>query len=238
MRLLLRCRAGLLALALLLLFVVRARGDCGMPQVQFGELRNGSQLQNTYSIGTTLTFRCIAGHEYIPGIIPRLTCTPASEWEPKDTPFCRVVECPRPDIQNGSISAYQPSYSYDHALIVSCDEGYYLSGAVLIKCGADNNWHPPIPTCVPGVVPTISDYGSAPGAGPTQPPQPESNKTLAIALGLVGGLILVVLIASALYCKTHQSRGKSVSTGPPDSYHVVPQNTDIPLEEKKEPSQV
>ncbi|XP_066480759.1 complement receptor type 1-like [Tiliqua scincoides] len=249
-------------------------GDCSSPgRIEHAELRSGA-VQNSYPVGTTLSYRCIPGYELIPGTIPRITCSPTSEWSPKaprfcqgrrcpspdlehgrivsstdmrlgdqitfacdqgyrligdstarctlkagtvdwdNRPFCqripcfpppptahgtmsgdvrdeydhgtavtykcdagysligkksivcrvaadgqngewdspppecKVVQCPRPEIEHGSISAFMPSYTYDHSLVITCDAGYTLSGANLIKCGADNNWHPPVPTCV------------------------------------------------------------------------------------------
>ncbi|XP_066478998.1 membrane cofactor protein-like isoform X2 [Tiliqua scincoides] len=214
------------------------------PQITNGTI--SGDVRDEYEYGTAVTYRCDAGYSLIGK--KSLVCTVAADgqngvWDPPP-PECKVVQCPRPEIKHGSISAFMPSFPYDHSLVITCDAGYTLSAASLIKCGADSNWHPPVPTCVFGattVTPTIpSGDGTAPAS--TKPPEstPGSSNVLGIAIGcLIGLLILVAVIVLILRYRGHRTQGKTdTGTSPPDSYRVVPQNIDMALEEKKEPAQV
>ncbi|NWV14590.1 C4BPA protein, partial [Ptilonorhynchus violaceus] len=63
-------------------------------------------------------------------------------------PECRVVKCENPRVENGrKKSGFGPSYIYKSSVVFQCDPGYYIVGAEIITCEANNTWVPPKPTC-------------------------------------------------------------------------------------------
>lgn len=63
--------------------------------------------------------------------------------------FFSEVSCPNPEVPNGNKeSGFGSLYTYKDTVTFVCKAGYVLTGSHLIRCGADNAWSPPVPTCV------------------------------------------------------------------------------------------
>ncbi|NXX28168.1 CR1L protein, partial [Nicator chloris] len=63
-------------------------------------------------------------------------------------PECRVVKCEDPRVENGrKTSGFQLPYRYKSTVMFECHEGYFMVGAEVITCEANNTWVPPKPTC-------------------------------------------------------------------------------------------
>ncbi|XP_053098637.1 membrane cofactor protein-like isoform X12 [Hemicordylus capensis] len=125
------------------------------------EIDNGSSDYDgsrDYDYGQVATYTCQPSFTLIGS--KNLVCTTKDgkngEWD-KPAPECKVVSCRRPEIANGNVlSPFQASYPYDHSLTLNCNEGYTLTGSNIIKCGADSQWKPSVPTCLFGTTITTT----------------------------------------------------------------------------------
>ncbi|XP_053098629.1 complement receptor type 1-like isoform X4 [Hemicordylus capensis] len=218
------------------------------------EIDNGSSDYDgsrDYDYGQVATYTCQPSFTLIGS--KNLVCTTKDgkngEWD-KPAPECKVVSCRRPEIANGNVlSPFQASYPYDHSLTLNCNEGYTLTGSNIIKCGADSQWKPSVPTCLFGTTittttttttTTTSSEGETPSGTTLSPvsdvPKDDSGSVnyIAISVGaVVGVLVLIAIVVIALkYRARHNEKGKINTSGPTKPYDVVPQNPDIALEEK------
>ncbi|XP_062998989.1 complement receptor type 1-like [Elgaria multicarinata webbii] len=149
--------------------------QCKRPKVQNGRVE--SIFQATYTHENIIKIGCDSGHTLVGSDF--IKCGADSMWHPA-VPTCvtrifttihpgifstlptvhpegdkknetSVVQCKKPEIQNGKVTpVQQASYPYDKAVTIECDHGYDLVGNNTIKCGVDNMWHPAVPTCVKG----------------------------------------------------------------------------------------
>uniref|UniRef100_A0A8C5JN33 Sushi domain-containing protein n=1 Tax=Junco hyemalis TaxID=40217 RepID=A0A8C5JN33_JUNHY len=63
-------------------------------------------------------------------------------------PECRVVKCEDPRVENGrKMSGFGLPYRYKDSVVFECNQGYFMVGAQVITCEANNIWVPPQPTC-------------------------------------------------------------------------------------------
>ncbi|KAL8179082.1 UNVERIFIED_CONTAM: hypothetical protein K2H54_059411 [Gekko kuhli] len=110
--------------------------DCDPPKlIPFAVLKSDEQRES-YPVGTTLTYHCIPGYEYIPRQNPNIQCLTTSEWS-ESPQFCRMVKCSRPEVSNGHIRlSHQSSYSYD------CDPPPGLYFAELLDAYKDKTSYP------------------------------------------------------------------------------------------------
>nr|XP_060628606.1 complement receptor type 2-like [Anolis sagrei ordinatus] len=137
------------------------------PQIANGD-HSGDISLDHYVQGQVVTYTChkdfsLIGH-------PSITCSVAADgvngkWD-RPPPECKVVNCPRPSIADGRLtSPFQPTYKYNHVLQFVCHAGHTLVGSQFVKCGADNQWHPELPTCVKGIFTTTTTTTAGGGGG-------------------------------------------------------------------------
>lgn len=70
------------------LYVSLSPGDCDPPDpIPFAVLKTEEQRES-YPVGTTLTYHCIPGYEYIRGLNPIIRCLRTSEWS-ESPQFCQ-----------------------------------------------------------------------------------------------------------------------------------------------------
>lgn len=70
------------------MFLSLCPGVCSRPErIENAVLRSG-ELQDSYPVGTNLTYRCIPGYQLISGTVPQITCSNASQWLPETPQFC------------------------------------------------------------------------------------------------------------------------------------------------------
>ncbi|XP_062999001.1 C4b-binding protein alpha chain-like [Elgaria multicarinata webbii] len=182
-------------------------------------ITNGIHTENDeYVYGNAVTYKCNAEFSLIGNAT--ITCTTAEngidgKWS-GPAPECKVVQCKRPQIQNGNVAGgFQATYTYEKIIMIECNAGHTVAGNNFIKCGADNLWQPAIPTCVKGIItPTGRPGDETTGSG----------KTIGIAVGAVLAVIFVIAaIIVAVKCKDRLKKGKTASPpASPKSYHVAP----------------
>ncbi|XP_061486595.1 complement receptor type 1 [Rhineura floridana] len=158
--------------------------------------KHSGQDRDDYEYGSAVTYTCNRGLSLIG--TRTLSCVIAEngvdgKWS-APAPECKVVACRRPEIENGRMTtSYQPSYTYESAVMFECDHGYTLVGVNYVKCGADSTWQPALPRCVKGIFTTTvatvhpdRDDKNTTTAGPTigsttepseETPNPETGST-------------------------------------------------------------
>nr|XP_020663214.1 complement receptor type 1 [Pogona vitticeps] len=138
------------------------------PRVANGR-HDGDEGFDHYDYGTVITYTCDKGLSLIGS--PSIFCTSDDgengNWD-RPAPECKMVECQRPEIASGRLTTpFQSTYKYDTVLRFVCDRGHTLVGSEFVKCGADNSWHPDLPTCVKGIFTTATTTTT--GAAPVPP---------------------------------------------------------------------
>ncbi|XP_072504081.1 C4b-binding protein alpha chain isoform X2 [Notamacropus eugenii] len=111
--------------------------------------RHSSREDDTYSFGSSVTYRCNTPFSLIGEA--SISCTVANGttgiWSPHP-PTCKMVTCKQPQFPNGKLnSGLGFIFTYKDTILLECNRGYILNGTNVIHCGADNQWHPDIPTC-------------------------------------------------------------------------------------------
>ncbi|XP_043780059.1 C4b-binding protein alpha chain-like [Cervus elaphus] len=102
--------------------------------------------QEVFEVGTELKYQCKFGYRPIPDEPLTLTCQENFTWTPSKG--CESIVCDPPQVPNGIIlSGVGPTYNYEDSVLFSCEKGYILNGSNLIHCGANDKWHPSLPTC-------------------------------------------------------------------------------------------
>ncbi|NXR60753.1 C4BPA protein, partial [Rhadina sibilatrix] len=121
------------------------------PQIANGEYEERA----SYVYQSSVTYRCHAvprGSEPFSLLGPAtIHCTADANsngvWS-GPPPQCRVVKCEDPRVENGrKISGFGLPYRYKDSVVFECNPGYFIVGADVITCEADNIWVPPKPTC-------------------------------------------------------------------------------------------
>ncbi|XP_068397749.1 zona pellucida sperm-binding protein 3 receptor-like [Eschrichtius robustus] len=117
------------------------------PAISNGKHNGGDE--DLYTYGSSVTYSCDPGFSMLGKA--SISCTVENKtigvWNPSP-PTCKNVVCHRPQVPNGIIvSGFGPTYNYKNFLVFSCKKGYVLKGSHLIRCEANNKWHPSPPVC-------------------------------------------------------------------------------------------
>ncbi|NXT83470.1 CR1L protein, partial [Zapornia atra] len=120
------------------------------PQIPNGQHSGAGREHFPY--GAQVTYSCAEGLSLIGG--ESIYCISddgvTMAWS-GPAPECRVVRCPKPTVERGTMTPQRLTFPYGTAVQFSCDKGFMLRGDAEIKCGADGSWHPPLPTCQPAM---------------------------------------------------------------------------------------
>ncbi|XP_061041417.1 LOW QUALITY PROTEIN: C4b-binding protein alpha chain-like [Eubalaena glacialis] len=121
---------------------------CEPPPAISNGKHNGED-EDLYTYGSSVTYSCDPGFSMLGKA--SISCTVENKaigvWNPSP-PTCKNIVCHRPQVPNGIIvSGFGPTYNYKNSLVFSCKKGYVLKGSHLIRCEANNKWHPSPPIC-------------------------------------------------------------------------------------------
>ncbi|NXH48035.1 CR2 protein, partial [Dicaeum eximium] len=122
---------------------------CGPPPpIPFGQHSGRGGTEFPY--GTRVSYSCAQGLSLVGN--ESLYCTSEDgenlTWSGA-APECRVVRCPKPVLERGTVTPQ--TFTFPHGLLLhfSCEPGFGLQGAAQSRCQADGTWAPPVPTCQP-----------------------------------------------------------------------------------------
>ncbi|XP_071884742.1 complement receptor type 1 [Anas platyrhynchos] len=118
------------------------------PQITSGQYT--ASRSGVFPYGSEVTYSCAAGLSLIGDKSIYCTSTDGENlvWS-GPAPECRVVRCPRPDVEHGRMAPPRHTFPYGVSVRFSCDEGFVLRGDAEIWCTANSTWQPPLPSCVP-----------------------------------------------------------------------------------------
>ncbi|XP_064327841.1 complement receptor type 1-like [Phalacrocorax carbo] len=128
---------GLRWLWALLLALPGAWGDCQQPP-RFVFAEPPMPLEESYAVGTSLTYRCRPGYRMASGKSPRVTCLPTSLWSAESSDFCIGKSCGPPDIMNGRFHT-ETNLLFGARITYSCNIGYRLVGQPSAQCVLKDN---------------------------------------------------------------------------------------------------
>ncbi|XP_030583129.1 E-selectin-like [Archocentrus centrarchus] len=109
---------------------------------------NCSHKHGNFSYDSLCQYSCKEGYKL--SMQRPLRCTFSGKWSEKP-PTCELVQCDRlSEPANGSLKCSDPlgALSYQSTCVVTCDEGYELSGSLSLQCEASGHWSASQPLCV------------------------------------------------------------------------------------------
>ncbi|XP_070601675.1 C4b-binding protein alpha chain-like isoform X2 [Erythrolamprus reginae] len=126
------------------------KNNCTSPVPPLHSTLKEGSLNESYPVGTVLTFKCITGYEYIPGSNPSITCLNTSTWS-EISSLCRGKRCRAPIIENGEADADDDNdIRLGGNVTFSCKHGYRLIGEAMVKCILKEgkvDWNREFPVC-------------------------------------------------------------------------------------------
>ncbi|NWW83439.1 C4BPA protein, partial [Climacteris rufus] len=122
---------------------------CPPPErLREAELSGGSAAQQSFPVGSRVSFVCRPGYARIPGTAATRTCGDDLRWSPSDR-FCTERKCSYPgDLENGYV--HGTDLTFGSKLTFSCQQGYRLQGSEEISCVIKNegvDWNKGLPFC-------------------------------------------------------------------------------------------
>ncbi|NXL06201.1 C4BPA protein, partial [Mesembrinibis cayennensis] len=112
-------------------------GDCGPPpRLSYAE--PPAPLEDSYAVGTRLTYRCRPGYTMASGKSPVVTCHSNSSWLEVNPNFCIGKSCGLPEIANGNV-IYTTDLLFGATISFSCNVGYRLVGKPSAQCMLNGN---------------------------------------------------------------------------------------------------
>ncbi|XP_030583090.1 uncharacterized protein LOC115778870 [Archocentrus centrarchus] len=118
---------------------------------------NCSHKHGNFSYDSLCQYSCEEGYKL--SMQRPLRCTSSGKWSEKP-PTCELVQCERlSEPANGSLKCSDPlgAFSYQSTCVVTCDEGYELSGSLSLQCEASGHWSASQPLCVAVQCPALQD---------------------------------------------------------------------------------
>ncbi|XP_059509373.1 membrane cofactor protein-like isoform X2 [Stegostoma tigrinum] len=119
--------------------------DCVKPpQLDNGALSDQDLLRTSFSVGTSVTYKCLPGYTFVEGSSRSITCQADSTWSPLRA-RCEPRNCGNPgEILNGYYEA--DATTFGNKVVFYCDNGYQIVGRNYRVCEA-SGWSGQVPTC-------------------------------------------------------------------------------------------
>ncbi|XP_029026032.1 sushi, von Willebrand factor type A, EGF and pentraxin domain-containing protein 1 isoform X4 [Betta splendens] len=121
------------------------------PDIVHGHYR-GSEFQ----VGRKVEYVCDEGYELVGDSI--WTCQKEGKWDMTRRPRCSPVQCPEPPLEENHL-VLKGLDSESGTVELSCEDGYILEGAHILRCTPSLEWNDTFPVCKPvfcGQLPEVS----------------------------------------------------------------------------------
>lgn len=109
------------------------------PNIIHGHYR-GSEFQ----VGQKVEYVCDEGYELIGDTI--WTCLKYGKWDKARRPRCSPVQCPEPPLEENHL-VLKGLDSESGTVELSCEDGYILEGARILRCTPSQEWNDTFPVC-------------------------------------------------------------------------------------------
>ncbi|KAM4861655.1 zona pellucida sperm-binding protein 3 receptor-like isoform 2-T2 [Thomomys bottae] len=121
---------------------------CEPPPVISNGKHSGGE-EDIFTYGSSVTYSCDPNFSLIGNA--SISCSVVNKntsvWKP-DPPTCKKIVCQKPQIPKAILaSGFKDFYIYKDTIMISCTNGFVLRGSSLIRCEANNQWFPSLPTC-------------------------------------------------------------------------------------------
>ncbi|XP_008426204.1 sushi, von Willebrand factor type A, EGF and pentraxin domain-containing protein 1 isoform X1 [Poecilia reticulata] len=105
---------------------------------------HGHYKGSTFRVGSKVDYFCDEGYEL--GGNPVSTCLKNGKWDQPNPPRCSPVKCPEPHLEESHL-VLKSLYSESGTVELSCEDGYILEGANVLRCTPSQEWNDTFPVC-------------------------------------------------------------------------------------------
>uniref|UniRef100_M3ZHP6 Sushi, von Willebrand factor type A, EGF and pentraxin domain containing 1 n=1 Tax=Xiphophorus maculatus TaxID=8083 RepID=M3ZHP6_XIPMA len=105
---------------------------------------HGHYKGSTFRVGSKVEYFCDEGYEL--GGNPVSTCLKNGKWDQPNPPRCSPVKCPEPPLEESHL-VLKSLYSESGTVELSCEDGYILEGANVLRCTPSQEWNDTFPVC-------------------------------------------------------------------------------------------
>lgn len=109
------------------------------PDIVHGHYR-GSEFQ----VGRKVEYVCDEGYELVGDAV--WTCQKEGKWDVTRRPRCSPVQCPEPPLEENHL-VLKGLDSESGTVELSCEDGYILEGAHVLRCTPSLEWNDTFPVC-------------------------------------------------------------------------------------------
>uniref|UniRef100_UPI00398EE43F sushi, von Willebrand factor type A, EGF and pentraxin domain-containing protein 1 n=1 Tax=Pristiophorus japonicus TaxID=55135 RepID=UPI00398EE43F len=112
--------------------------SCGAPP----PLQNAAVIGGLYTFGSRIHYRCLEGY-VLEAERATQTCLEDGSWSTHSI-ICKPQSCPLPFTGVANVVVSGTEFTFNESIIISCKEGYRLSGENRSTCQLNGFWNPPI----------------------------------------------------------------------------------------------
>ncbi|PWA28849.1 hypothetical protein CCH79_00012875 [Gambusia affinis] len=105
---------------------------------------HGHYKGSTFRVGSKVEYFCDEGYEL--GGNPVSTCLKNGKWDQPNPPRCSPVKCLEPPLEESHL-VLKSLYSESGTVELSCEDGYILQGANVLRCTPSQEWNDTFPVC-------------------------------------------------------------------------------------------
>lgn len=123
------------------------------------DIVHGYYRGSDFQVGRKVQYFCDEGYELAGDAT--WTCLKYGKWDKTKRPRCSPVQCPEPPLEENHL-VLQSLNSESGTVELSCEDGYVLEGAQVLRCTPSQEWNDTFPVCnrvFCGALPELS-FGS------------------------------------------------------------------------------
>lgn len=135
------------------------------------DILHGHYKGSDFQVGRKVQYVCDEGYELAGDAT--WTCLKFGKWDKRNSPRCSPVQCPEPPLEENHL-VLKGVDAESGTVELSCEDGYVLEGAQVLRCMASQEWNATFPVCKQvfcGALPEVS-FG---GPSSSSPPFPFSS---------------------------------------------------------------
>nr|XP_057922474.1 sushi, von Willebrand factor type A, EGF and pentraxin domain-containing protein 1 isoform X2 [Doryrhamphus excisus] len=129
-------------------------------------IAHGRYKGSDFQVGRKVEYFCDEGYELAGDAV--WTCLKYGRWDKSKRPRCSPVQCPEPQLEENHL-VLKSLDSASGTVELSCEEGYVLEGAQILRCMPSQEWNDTFPWCkqvVCGPPPDVSFGGPSSSSQP------------------------------------------------------------------------
>lgn len=108
------------------------------------DIAHGHYRGSVFEVGRKVEYVCDEGYELLGDAI--WTCLKYGKWDKTRRPRCSPVQCPEPPLEENHLVL--KSLDSDSGTVeLSCEDGYILEGARVLRCTPSQEWNDTFPEC-------------------------------------------------------------------------------------------